>query len=423
MSKATEKRCSFCNSPASKVIGKLIEAEGVAICSSCVATCADLVKQSNVPTKRSSPKSISKTPRPTEIKAHLDQYIIGQEHAKIALSVAVCDHYKRINAAPEQLDDIVLEKSNVLLIGPTGTGKTHLARAIAAYLNVPFAIGDATSLTEAGYVGDDIESLLTRLYQAAEGDIEAAQKGILFIDEIDKLKKTGGNVSISRDVAGEGVQQGLLKLLEGSVCSIPVGGARKHPQEKVVQFDTTNVLFVCGGAFVGLNDIVKERLGVKQEGLVGFAVSDKDTSESYDDDNILRHLETEDLIEFGLIPEFIGRLPIQTALTPLSKEALRRILIEPKNSLLGQFKLQFRLDKVELIITEGAIDQIVDEAYALNTGARGLRAVVEKMVLDYKYHIADYIESGKCVIDGKFIKADFKHVDESEESDISSKPS
>jgi len=406
---ATEKVCSFCKIPVSRlgIDQKLIEGDGVSICTRCVEACLSSIKEQKVSTKAAKGKKES-VPKPTAIKKYLDEFIIGQDYAKTILSVAVCDHYKRIDQpVSDAKDAVVIEKSNVLVIGPTGTGKTHIAQSIAKRLGVPFAIGDATSITEAGYVGEDVEGLLWNLLQAADGDVEEAQRGILFLDEVDKLRKTGGSVSTTRDVGGEGVQQALLKIIEGKIASVPSQGGRKNPSEKMIQFDTTNVLFICSGAFVGLDEIIKERLGVKHQGTVGFGLTSMTENLEDEKTSYLMKVEPEDLIRFGLIPEFVGRLPITATLEALDKVSLRRIFLEPKNSLYKQYCAQFALDGIKLEITDKAIDEIVDEAFLLGTGARGLRAITERMILPYKFDIEKYIETKVCKIDGSLVKGDF----------------
>lgn len=411
----TEKaKCSFCGRTGSQLgEDKLINAqEGshATICSSCVQLCIGLIED-HESRRKSSPVDI-KIPSPTEIKEHLDQYIVGQENAKIILSVAVCDHYKRIlhnSKKPKKgKQHILLDKSNLLIIGPTGTGKTQIARSIADFLGVPFAIGDATSLTEAGYVGDDVENLLLRLIQAADGDVEKAQNGILFIDEVDKVASTAGSRSTSKDVGGEGVQQALLKMLEGTVSHVPQKGGRKHPEGNVIEFNTANVLFIASGAFVGLDEIIEER--TTNTGTLGFNISSEEDTLVVQRNDI----EPEDLVHYGLIPELIGRLPILARLHELDEETLRKIFVDIKDSLYQQYVLQFELDDVELEITDAAIEEITKEAILLKTGARALRAVAEKMILPYKYRIAEYKETGKCVVDGHLIQGNFLQDNEKE---------
>lgn len=402
---AEKVKCSFCKRTGSQLgDDKVISGhEGATICSACIKLCTDLIVENNKD-KTGSPVDID-IPKPADIKKHLDQYTIGQEAAKTTLAVAVCDHYKRVvhnSKKPKKGQKHVrLEKSNLLLIGPSGVGKTQLARSIAGFLGVPFAIGDATSLTEAGYVGDDVENLLLRLIQAADGDIEKAQNGILFIDEIDKVSSTASSRSTSKDVGGEGVQQALLKMLEGTIAHVSPKGGRKHPEGNVVEFDTTNVLFVCSGAFVGLEEVIEQRND--SDSCLGFDVGGQEETLKVENDNI----EPEDLIHYGLIPELVGRLPILARLHELDEEALRMIFVEIKDSLYQQYQVQFEIDGVELEITDKAIDEIVGEAMSLKTGARGLRAVAEKMILPYKYKIDEYVETGSCVVDGHLIEGNF----------------
>ena len=323
-------------------------------------------------------------PTPREIKEYLDQYVIGQESAKRVLSVAVYNHYKRVKFSQEIADqDIEMDKSNILLIGPTGTGKTLLARTLAKKLNVPFAIADATTLTQAGYVGEDVENILLKLIQAADNDISRAEKGIIFIDEIDKIAKKGENVSITRDVSGEGVQQALLKIIEGTVASVPPQGGRKHPNQEMLRIDTTNILFICGGAFVGLDKIIENRVANQT---MGFGANVESADEKSFDE-LLKELHPDDLIKFGLIPEFIGRLPIHVSLENLTKEDLKRIIVEPKNSVIRQYIVNMSLDGVKLVFTDDAIDAIAQTAIDQNTGARGIRSIVEQMMLDISFDI------------------------------------
>lgn len=402
-------KCSFCNRTGSQLgDDKLVNGhDGVGICSACIKMCIGLIEEHDSK-KKQSPVDIT-IPKPSEIKEHLDQYTIGQDYAKSVLAVAVCDHYKRIvhnSKKPRKgKTPVKLEKSNVLLIGPTGVGKTQLARSIAEFLGVPFAIGDATSLTEAGYVGDDVENLLLRLLQAADGDIEKAQNGILFIDEIDKVASTAGSRSTSKDVGGEGVQQALLKILEGTIAHVPPKGGRKHPEGSVIEFDTSGVLFVCSGAFVGLEEIIEER--TTNTGCFGFDIREEANCLEVVNDSI----EPEDLVHYGLIPEIIGRLPIIARLQELDEVAMRKIFVDVKDSLLQQYQVQFEIDNVKLKVTDKAIDEIVSEAMSLKTGARGLRAIAEKMILPYKFNIDEYIEEGTCIVDGHLIEGNFLRED------------
>lgn len=395
--KGQEIKCSFCGQPANNSIVMVPSAdESTFICSDCVERLDQMIAEymeeyniggrGNIGNKTKGrgaerSKVSSDIPRPAEISAFLDQYVIGQDSAKKYLSVAVYNHYKRL-AQADTSDDVDIEKSNIILVGPTGTGKTLLARTIARLLNVPFTIVDATVLTEAGYVGEDVESLLTRLLQAADYDVEAAQRGIVFIDEIDKIARKSDNPSITRDVSGEGVQQGLLKLLEGSIVNVPPQGGRKHPEQKMIPVDTKNILFICGGAFDGIERKIAQRLNTH---VVGYG-TDK-ARQQVDRENLLHHVAPQDLKSFGLIPEIIGRLPILTNLEPLDRDALRRILTEPKNAIIRQYKKLFAMDGVELEFTPEALDLIVDKAIEYKLGARGLRAIVESIMIDPMYEL------------------------------------
>lgn len=412
MSNPKPTRCDFCGRMASDLGDeKLIVGQGaaVAICGHCISLCQNLVEESSK-AKKGKFQLNTKAPKPSDIKDYFDQCIIGQDQAKIIIAVAVCDHYKRIlyNNAPVEKNKrkIRLEKSNVLIIGPTGTGKTHFARCISEYLKVPFAIGDATTLTEAGYVGDDVENLLLRLLQAADGDIERAQNGIIFLDEVDKLASTPSNRSTSKDVGGEGVQQALLKMLEGTIAHVPAKGGRKHPEGGIIPFDTTNVLFIGSGAFVSLDEIVKER--IEDHGGNNYVGFDCSTTKEKETEKVVnKNIIPEDLVKFGLIPEFIGRFPTIAQLQALDEKALRSIFTEVRDSLYEQYRLQFSLDGVELELTERAINEIIQEAMILKTGARGLRAIAEKMILPYKYRIGEYQDEKICIVDGHSIEGCF----------------
>lgn len=383
-------KCSFCGKP-QEVVKKIIAGPGVYICDECIALCQDIIDEEVFETEEVIEQVEMLTP--AEIKKTLDDYVIGQEEAKRTLSVAVYNHYKRINNL-ENLDDIEIQKSNILLLGPTGCGKTLLAQTLAKILDVPFAIADATTLTEAGYVGEDVENILLKLIQAADYDVEKAQKGIIYIDEIDKITRKSENPSITRDVSGEGVQQALLKIVEGTVASVPPQGGRKHPHQEFIQINTSNILFICGGAFEGLENIINDRTGKKSMGFGAEIQSKKDIDKT----EIFKQLLPQDLLKFGLIPEFVGRLPIVATLDGLTREALIDIVTKPKNALVKQYKKLVELDGVELEFKQDALEAIVDKALERNTGARGLRSIIEEIMRDIMYDIPSNEKIVKCII-------------------------
>ncbi len=394
------KYCSFCGSSNRRMIQG---PNGINICESCVDRCNDiLMGEYDVPSEHEETSDLPDVlPTPHELKEYLDKYVIGQDKAKRVLSVAVYNHYKRIKFQDkvEKENNVELDKSNILIMGPTGTGKTLLARTLARKLSVPFAIADATTITEAGYVGEDVENILLKLIQAADDDVSRAEHGIIFLDEVDKIAKKGENVSITRDVSGEGVQQALLKIIEGTVASVPPQGGRKHPNQEMIKIDTRNILFICGGAFVGLDKIIEKRM---YSSSMGFGKNIVDTREK-DLEALYENVLPDDLIKFGLIPEFIGRLPVHVALNNLKVEDLERILTEPKNSILGQYVATLKLDGVELEFTQDAIHQIAQTAYDQKTGARGLRSIVEDTMMNLMYDVPSYKDIKKIVVDSSCI--------------------
>ena len=412
--------CSFCGRSGDEV-EKLVAGPGVYICNECIEVCKDIIAEEMKEIKRKKPSGI-KLPTPVEIKKYMDQYVIEQDEAKIALAVAVYNHYKRIQYEKEDKDDVELQKSNIIMLGPTGSGKTLLAQTLARFLDVPFAISDATTLTEAGYVGEDVENILLRLIQAADYDIERAERGIIYIDEIDKIAKKSENPSITSDVSGEGVQQALLKILEGTIASVPPQGGRKHPNQEMIRVNTSNILFICGGAFAGMDKVINRRLAKRT---MGFGADIKKAEEK-DMAEILKEVEPEDLLKFGLIPEFIGRLPVIVSLHPLKEDALVRILTEPKNALIRQYQKLLKMDQVELTFEDKAIRAIAKKAIERCTGARGLRAIIEKIMTKVMYEIPEMKDVKRCIVTEETVLKEkepilIKENDEKDEKEMKTK--